>query len=133
MSHNSSMMGWAAKITGVALAIVSRNDAGISVLQLTGNLALGPGLRTLEARVDRILGDPQCGGIVLNFSGVPLVDSAGVGALVAIHSAAAGKRVPIVLAEVNRRVKEVFALTRVDALFTFADDEKSAVGRLREK
>ena len=69
--------------------------------------------------------------MVLDFSGVTILDSAGIGALLAIHSSATGVGVRLMLAGVDKRVLEILAITRVDALFAFAEDEKSGIATLR--
>jgi anti-anti-sigma factor len=115
----------------MALTISSRNDGGIAILEMTGNLTLGPRLRTFQSRIERVLTEKTCAGLVLNFAGLTALDSAGIGELVKTHSRAASRGVSVVLVKASTHVKEVLAITRVDSLFSFADDERSALRELR--
>jgi anti-sigma B factor antagonist len=113
------------------LTISSRADAGIAILEVTGNLTLGPRLRTFQSSAERALTKQGCAGLVLNFAGLSALDSAGIGELVKIHSRAVSRGVSVVLVKVSSHIKEVLAITRVDSLFTFADDERSALREIR--
>jgi anti-sigma B factor antagonist len=55
--------------------------------------------------------------MILDFTGVPYIDSAGLGTLVStfVSRHKAGRRVALV--GVNKRVAKVFEVTRVDSLF----------------
>jgi anti-anti-sigma regulatory factor len=50
---------------------------------------------------------------------------------VTIHSTAARRGLKVVIVRPSERVKEVLAITRVEELFTFAGDERSAIRDLR--
>jgi anti-anti-sigma factor len=117
-------------ITRMALIVSSRSDRGVAIFQPQGKLTLGPALHAFRERVDQAIGDPCCVGIVLNLAQVPAMDSAGIGELVAIHSTAARRRLRIALVQPSPRLKDVLVLTRADALFSFNDDESSAVATL---
>jgi anti-anti-sigma factor len=114
----------------MALIVSSRSDRGVAVFEPQGKLTLGPGLHAFRERVDQAIGDAGCVGLVLNLAQVPAIDSAGIGELVAIHSTAARRRLRVALVQTSPRLKELLALTRADALFTFEDDEPSAVAAL---
>ena len=115
----------------MALSISSRRDNGIAILHVHGNVTLGPHLRSFQSRARRVLGEDGCRGLLLNFAGVTALDSAGIGELVKIHSLAAGCGVRVGIAQASPRVKEMLAITRVDAFFTLADNESSALKSLR--
>jgi anti-anti-sigma factor len=111
----------------MALSITSRGANSIAILQLQGNVTIGPHLRSFQSRARRVLEEDGCRGLVLNFAGVSALDSAGIGELVKIHSLAAARGIRAVIAQASPRVKELLAITRVDALFAFADSELSAL------
>ena len=79
-----------------------------------------------------MLNEPGCSGLVLNLADLTAIDSAGIGGLVAIHSSASRRRLRVVLVAVTPRIRELLAITRVDALFHFVLDEQSAVREIRE-
>ena len=112
-------------------SISSRIDGGIAILEVHGSITLGPSSRGLQARARLVLNEPGCAGLVLNLADVSSLDSAGVGGLVAIHSSAARRGLRVVLVRPSDRVKEVLDITHVGTLFSFADDEHSALRDLR--
>lgn len=114
----------------MALSISSRSDREIAIVQLHGKLTLGPHLSAFQKRVQRMLGEGGCRGLVLNFADVTALDSAGIGALVMVRTHAAGRGVRVGIAEASPRVKQMLAITRVDELFAFGDNERSAVQNL---
>jgi anti-sigma B factor antagonist len=115
----------------MGMSIASRNDGGIAILEVRGSITLGPSLRAFQHRARRVLNEPGCAGLILNLAEVPVMDSAGIGGLVAIHSSAARRGLRVVVVRPGARVKEVLAITRVEALFSFVDDERSAIRELR--
>lgn len=115
----------------MAMSITSRNDDGIAILEIHGGITLGPPLRAFQSRARRVLHEPGCAGLVLNMAEVTGMDSAGIGGLVAIHSSAARRGLRVMIVRPSERVKEILAITRVEELFTFAADERSAIRELR--
>jgi anti-sigma B factor antagonist len=116
----------------MAMSISSRDDGGIAILEVHGDITLGPSSRGLQSRSRRVLNEPGCGGLILNLADVSSLDSAGIGGLVSIHSSAARRGLRVVVVRPSERVKEVLAITRVDELFSFAGDERSAILDLRK-
>jgi anti-anti-sigma factor len=113
------------------MILSSRSEHGIGILQVHGSITLGPHLRSFHARAERMLKEPGCAGLVLNFASVSALDSAGIGELVMIHSAAARRGVRVVVVKASPRIRELLVITRVDGLLAFADDESSAIRGLR--
>lgn len=61
------------------------------------------------------------GSMVLDFTQVPYIDSAGVGALVGAHVRHTKDGHSLVLAGVNERVRNILKGTRVEQFFTYSD------------
>jgi anti-sigma B factor antagonist len=59
--------------------------------------------------------------LVLDFSNVPYIDSAGIGALVTAYVSRQKHGRAIVLAQVSERIRTALRVTKVDQFFTFAD------------
>lgn len=115
----------------MGMSISSRSAGGIAILEIHGNITLGPSARGFQSRARRVLSEPGCAGLILNLADVTGLDSAGIGGLVAIHSSAARRGLRVVVVRPSKHVKEILAITRVDELFSFAEDERSALQDLR--
>lgn len=63
----------------------------------------------------------SAGSMVLDFTQVPYVDSAGVGALVGAYVRRNKEGHTLTLAGVNERVRAILGSTRVEQFFTYAD------------
>jgi anti-anti-sigma factor len=111
--------------------IASRTQGGITILEIHGTITLGPSLRAFQHRARRVLSEPGCEGLVLNLAEVSGMDSAGIGALVVIHSSATRRGLRVVLVRPSARVNEVLTITRVGELFSIAGDERAAIRDLR--
>ena len=60
--------------------------------------------------------------LILDMADVPYVDSAGIGALVAVRSLIMGAGGKLVLLSVSGRVQEMLKRLHLDRVFTFSDD-----------
>ena len=87
---------------------------GTCILRLTGPLTLS-NVFGFQARVradkSRLL--------ILEFSSVPLADSAGIGALVGAYVSRQKDGRMLALVAVNQRIHQALEVTRVDNFFTF--------------
>ncbi len=115
-------------ITDGPLAIV-RDDGkapGTRIIRLTGPLTLNNvfgfqgALRFGEA--------PQT---ILDLSGVPYMDSAGMGAVINYFVHCQKENRKFIVAGVSLRVNELFKLTKVDKLIPAADTVEDAEARLQ--
>lgn len=87
---------------------------GIRVLRLSGPLSLANvfGFQSLlRADTSR--------GLILDFSEVPLADSAGIGALVGAYVSRHRGGRSLGLVNVNQRIHQALEITRVDSFFRF--------------
>jgi anti-sigma B factor antagonist len=96
------------------LSVQRREGAkpGNEIFELTGPLTLS----NLFALQDELRNRPPCAGTIIDLSGVPYIDSAGMGAIINhyVHCQRCGCKV--IVAGVNGRVKELFTLTKVDTV-----------------
>src|SRR5215471_2182508 len=112
------------------MVLSSRHAGTVAVVRFEGRLTLSPALHQIKPRVDKILSLNTTTGLVMDLSGVPDIDSAGLGELLTIHTSTTRRGLPVALANVNPRVQEVLTITRLDGLFTVCPDEKSALERV---
>lgn len=90
-----------------------------TLVRLTGeiNLRTSPNLRAkLLAALDHISQK-----MIVDLSGVPYMDSSGVGTLVELKRNVDRRKKALVLAAINPRVRGVFEISKLDKFFTIAD------------
>jgi anti-sigma B factor antagonist len=104
-----------------------RHSGRIAIIELQGQLTLSPAVNRLSKRIEAQLAVKPAAGLVLNLAAVPLIDSAGLGELMKIHTFATKRGMRVALARVNSRVAEVFKVTRLDGIFAVYEDEASAL------
>jgi anti-sigma B factor antagonist len=63
---------------------------------------------------------------IVDLSGVPYMDSAGMGAIMNYYTHCQNKRVKLIVAGVSGRVMELFKMTRVDKVIPFATSVEEA-------
>ena len=67
---------------------------------------------------------------ILDLSGVPYMDSAGIGAIMNYYTHCQNKHVKLIVAGVSGRVMELFKMTRVDRVIPFATSVEDAEASL---
>jgi anti-anti-sigma factor len=106
------------------LAIERREgkDPGTRILHLTGPLTLG---NLFDFQAELRSGEPPRIAI-LDLSGVPYMDSSGMGAIINyhVHCERCGSR--MIVAGVSSRVLELFKLTHVDTVIALAPSVEAA-------
>lgn len=95
----------------LTLETVSGQGAGCRILRLNGPLTL----QGVFAFQNTIRADPP-DALVLDLSGVPYMDSAGMGAIINYYVSCQRHGRKLVVAGVNGRVLELFRMTKVDGL-----------------
>ncbi|HXV73604.1 MAG TPA: STAS domain-containing protein [Sphingomonadales bacterium] len=98
---------------------------GTRILQMTGhlNLITVPGfLETMRAETAR--------GVILDFTGITMLDSAGVGSLIQMVTAFQKDGRKLILVGLSDRAKNVLELTRVARLFSIYPTAAEAEAQL---
>ena len=101
----------------------------VSILALHGRLVLGQAATGFRSAVTEMLnaGNRR---IVLNFGGVPYVDSAGVGALAVSFSNIKAAGGFLAIAETQQVVRDVLELTGLTRIIPLFDSEPQAIDSL---
>jgi anti-sigma B factor antagonist len=94
---------------------------GLCTMKLSGPLVLS-NMFEFQKR----LREEKSPGLIIDLSDVPYIDSAGIGVLVNAMVSCKNHERTLVLAGVTERVMTVLRITRVDALFHFADSKADA-------
>lgn len=91
-------------------------SADTLIFQLTGPVTL----RNLFDLQGQLRSGEQPKAAILDLSGVPYMDSAGMGAIMNYYVHCQNHGVKLIIVGVSSRVLELFKMTRVDTVMTFA-------------
>jgi anti-sigma B factor antagonist len=101
-------------VIGLPLEIKKKEiKPGIVVLELTGRITMGPDCWQIEKEVGQLLSQNQKH-IILDLSGISIVDSTGLGQIVRCLSKLKNSGGSLRLAGLKGMVEGVFKMTRVD-------------------
>lgn len=110
----------------MALKITDRDVDGVVVVSLNGRIVLGEETSALRETVKRLIGEGKKN-IVLNLSQVTLIDSSGLGALVAAYSSAKSGKAALRLSNLGSKFNELLQITKLYTIFEVSDNEADAV------
>lgn len=113
------------------LTITSRLEDDFGILELSGNLALGPSLVGLRNHARQLLEAQKLSGLVVNVAGVTQTDSSGLGELTVVYTWANKKNCPIRLVNVRPELRRMLELTRLDGILPSAPDMSAAKHEMR--
>src|SRR5712671_5979103 len=106
------------------------HQGDVCVLRLHGRFATGQDSAYLRARTDEIKGSGYLK-VLADFSQVSYIDSTGIGFLIGIYtSVLKNAKGHFVLANLNRRVRDVLELTRLTNVIPIYPDFESALDAL---
>ena len=108
---------------------IERPNPDVAVVRFTGALTLGTSLHAADAQLQKTIKDGAAK-VVLDMSGVPYMDSAGLGALVQASGMAKQQGGELRLCGVAQRVAELIKMTRTDALLPMDADVDSSLKAL---
>jgi anti-sigma B factor antagonist len=106
--------------------MASHEIDGITVLALDGRIVLGEETVALREKVKSLLAEGKKN-IVLDLKNVSMIDSSGLGALVAAHSSAKSGGAALRLCNLGSRTNELLQMTRLLTVFEVSDSEADAV------
>ena len=108
------------------LNIKSRVEDSFAILELAGQLTVGPALGGLRHDARKLLGSPKLSGLILQVSEITAADSAGLGELTLVYTMATKRGCPIRLVEVNPHLRKMLEVTHLDGLLPSAADIDTA-------
>jgi len=111
--------------------VVRELSPGITTISLTGRLVLGNQLTDIEHAIrERIQQGSRK--LVLHFSGVEFIDSAGIGVLAVCCGSMEREGGKVAVAGASGKVKELLELTHLDRVAAIYPDVASAQSTLSE-
>ncbi len=114
------------------LTIKSRIEDGFAIVEIAGQLTLGPGLPVLREDIRKMLGAKQLSGLILQVSEVTQADSSGLGELTMVYTLATKRGCAIRLVEASARLKKMLEVTHLDGLLPTATDIPSAKAEIQK-
>jgi anti-sigma B factor antagonist len=113
-----------------SLVVVEAWTATTVTLSLVGDLDITGGPRVVRQAAEALHRRPRA--LLVDMTAVPLIDSAGLAALLNVQRRATQSGSATVLVGVRELVHRVFELTRLDREFTFAPTQAAAERLVRE-
>jgi anti-sigma B factor antagonist len=112
------------------VTIQTRIVGSATVMELHGELTSNDGDPGLRVAV-RTAVENGARVIILNLRDVKDIDSFGVAVLASSHMSAVNRGGRMMMSELSRKLKHLFALTRLDTVFEMYDTEADAVADCR--
>jgi anti-anti-sigma factor len=114
---------------GVRMRLQSQIRDGVGILRLQGRFVTGSDAELLAAR--NSLEEAGVVHAVVDLSAVPYVDSTGLAFIVELHKSLVSRGGQLMLADANRRIREVLQMTRIAELIPLFEDVEDAEAALR--
>jgi anti-sigma B factor antagonist len=113
-----------------SLYATSREVGVVTIVDLSGRIALGEGSALLRKTIRGLLDDGQ-NRIVLNLGDVNYIDSSGIGELVSGFTAVRNRDGELKLLNLTKKVNDLLQLTKLFTVFDVYTDEGTAVRSFR--
>jgi anti-sigma B factor antagonist len=108
-----------------------RFQDNVAIMSLSGKFLAGGDGPFLRQKVKDLI-EAGAKNMVIDFSGVPYIDSTGLGFLAGSRVTAQNAGVNMVLASVNEHVMRILDSVRLSQFFVIAADEQSALAKARQ-
>lgn len=108
------------------LNISTRQTGGVTVVDLSGKIALGESNRALHDAIKNMI-DQGNKNILLNLANVTVIDSSGLGELVAGYASAERNGGAMKLENLSDRFIELIHITKLYTVFDIFDNEAEAL------
>ncbi len=111
----------------MAWGIRERSVGPVTVVEVSGRVTLGESADAIEEKLQEIVArGPQ--GVLLDLSGVEVLDSRGIKALVRSYISMQKRDGRLKLMKLPPRIRQVLEITRLLNVFEVYDDEEAALG-----
>jgi anti-sigma B factor antagonist len=112
--------------TNVKMQVATRQADGITILDVSGRIAVGEG-NVMLCEIVRDLLEKGGKRILLNLYEVDYVDSSGLGELVRIHTTLRKAGGQMKLVNLSKKVQDLLQMTSMNAVFDIQKNEASAI------
>ena len=108
------------------MPIASRTNRGVLILEPGGKLTIGRGEVEFDRAVEEVV-ETEAPKILVNLRQVDVIDSSGIGSLVAAYSRASARGGAVKLVHLPAKVQNVVHIAQLHRLFEIFDDEHTAI------
>ena len=108
------------------LTVKTRDDRGVTVVDLTGKIALGETSQQLHSEL-RSLVESGKKYILIDLANVKTIDSSGLGTLVAGYTTVERAGGQLKLTSLSDKASELMTITKLYTVFEVFDDEQAAI------
>ncbi len=112
------------------MKITTRQFEDVTILEFQGRLTIGEGDVQMREAVTEVL-EEGSKKILLNFKGVKMMDSSGLGELFRCYTIASNQSAALKFLHVENKVLEVLEMTRLIGILDTLDDEIDALASFR--
>jgi anti-sigma B factor antagonist len=112
------------------MEISTRIRDNVAILDIRGEI-IGDARFDLNSAIQEQV-DSDVAGLILNLDEVPMMDSVGLGMLVAAYTSLTKKEKKVVLLNVGRSVRYLLVVTKLDQIFEKYDDEDEAIDSFKK-
>lgn len=112
------------------MEISTRYRDNIAILDIRGEI-IGDARFDLNTAIQEQI-DSGRTGLIINLEEVPMMDSVGLGMLVAAYTSLTRKGRKFVLLNVGRSIKYLLVVTKLDQIFEKYDDEDEAIESFKQ-
>ena len=114
------------------LTINSRLEDGFAILELSGQLTLGPALPVLRDDVRKVLTANKPSGLILQVAQITQADSAGIGELITVYTLATNRGCPVRLVQASPHLRKMLEITHLETLLLSTPDLASAKSEMKQ-
>jgi anti-sigma B factor antagonist len=112
------------------MEISKRYRENVAILDISGEI-IGDARFDLNTAIQKEI-DANRTGLVLNLEEVPMMDSVGLGMLVAAYTSLTRNDAKMVLLNVGRSIRYLLVITKLDQIFEKFDDEDEALESFKQ-
>ena len=106
------------------MKIGKRKKSDVLILDLEGKILIGEGIDELRGAINNSIKEKETK-LLLNFAGVPYLDSTGLGEVVRSYTSVKKEGGVVKIINLTNKVRDLLSVTKLITVFeTFEDEEK---------
>ena len=107
------------------MKIEKRKKNDVLILDLQGKILIGEGIEDLRESINNAIKEKEMK-LLLNFAGVPYLDSTGLGEVVRSYTSVKREGGIVKIVNLTNKVRDLLSVTKLITVFeTFEDEEKA--------